>query len=124
MKHLLFLFLAWIIAFAVNAQSATVSVNGADYVSITGGDASAKIMSYQWSITETPPASVTISAPTQALSSFTFTKAGTYAILLTVKDNLGNLASGTLTFVVYDKQVIHIDFTKSYPNSTIQLNLK
>lgn len=124
MKHLLFFLFASILAFAAHAQSATATVNGADYVSITGGDPSAKIVSYQWTVTGTPPAAVVISAPAQAQTDFTFTKSGTYTVLLTVKDNLGNVASGTLTFVVYDKQVIHIDFTKSYPNSTIEVNLK
>jgi|SRR6185312_5359208 len=124
MKHLFIFLFAIIAAFTVNAQSATVTVNGALAASISGGDSNAKIISYSWSITGTPPAPITISTPAQAQTDFTFTKAGNYTVQFTVKDNLGNTASAPLNFVVYDKQVINIDFSKSYPNGTIQVNLK
>lgn len=106
MKHLTFLFFALVFAFAVNAQSATTTLDGTGS-GVTGGIAgTAKLVSYSWAV-QNPPAPVTFSAPTAVTTDATFTKAGTYNIVLTVTDDLGQTAAATLTVIVYEQQTPH-----------------
>jgi|SRR6185312_882356 len=111
MKHLFIFLFAIIMAFTVNAQSATITLDGTNS-GVTGGIAgTAKIVSYQWAVQATPPAPITFSAATAVKTDVTFTKAGTYNITLTVTDNLGQPATATQTVIVYDKQVPHAVIT-------------
>ena len=80
----------------VTGTTATLSVLGAD----DGGESS---LTYTWATTGTPPAAVTFSANgTNAAkaTTATFTKAGTYAFQVTVKDQAGLTATSTVSVVV------------------------
>lgn len=110
MKQLFIFLFAIISAFSVNAQSATTTLDGTNS-GVTGGiTGTAKIVSYSWTVTN-PPAPITFSAATSVSTEVTFTKAGTYNIVLTVTDNLGQTATATQTVIVYDKQVPHAVIT-------------
>lgn len=114
MKHLLFvLFFGLISAFA-HAQTGTGTLDATGAATITGGDTNAKIVSYSWTVQGTPPAPVTFSAPNQVKTDVTVTKSGNYTFILTVKDNIGNIATGTITATVYDKQIIHLNLSETH----------
>ena len=80
----------------VTGTTAALSVLGAD----DGGETN---LTYTWATTGTPPAAVTFSANgTNAAkaTTATFTKAGTYAFQVTVKDQPGLTATSTVSVVV------------------------
>jgi uncharacterized repeat protein (TIGR02543 family) len=80
----------------VTGTTAALSVLGAD----DGGESN---LTYTWATTGTPPAVVAFSANgTNAAkaTTATFTKAGTYAFQVTVKDQAGLTATGTVSVVV------------------------
>lgn len=114
MKYLLFIFLFGLISAFAHAQTGTGTLDATGAATVAGGDENAKIVSYAWSVQGTPPAPVTFSSPNSVKTEVTVTKAGNYTFLLTVKDNLGNIATGTVTATVYDKQVIHLNLTKTH----------
>jgi len=80
----------------VTGTTGLLSVLGAD-------DAGESALTYTWATTGTPPAAVTFSAnATNAAkaTTATFTKAGTYAFQVTVKDQPGLTAISTVSVVV------------------------
>jgi uncharacterized repeat protein (TIGR02543 family) len=80
----------------VTGTTAALSVLGAD----DGGESN---LTYTWATTGTPPAAVTFSANgTNAAkaTTATFTKAGSYAFQVTVKDQPGLTATSTISVVV------------------------
>lgn len=108
MKQLLFILFFAITGYFANAQTGTGTIDATNDVSIAGGDGSGFIASVAWSVQGTPPAPITISAPTNLKTNVTVTKSGDYYLTLTVKDNLGSTATGTYHVIAYDKQVIII----------------
>lgn len=122
MKKLIFLLISILSFVVVEAQSATVTLSAS--VVISGGDGTGTITSAVWSVQGTPPAPVTISnqgmVGDSAKATATFTKAGTYYLILTAKDNLSNVATGTVEGDVFNKQTIIISVVNSKIKATIQ----
>ena len=80
----------------VTGTTAALSVLGAD----DGGEAN---LTYTWATTGTPPASVTFSANGSNAAkntTATFTKAGSYSVQVTVKDQSGLTATSSVTVTV------------------------
>ena len=101
MKHLLFIFL-----FALTGLFATAQKSGSDTLtataSIIGGDGTGKIVSYQWTGTGAGP--ITFDSPTSIRTVFHVSAVGNYTFTIKVTDNLGNVATDTVTSTAYLKQ--------------------
>ena len=111
MKKILFLFLFVAASYFVNAQSGTGTIDATTLVSVTGGDGTGYIASATWTVQGTPPAPVSFSASNNLKTDVTVTKVGTYNLLLTVKDNLGNSATGVFVVNAFLTQGINIKVT-------------
>ncbi len=109
MKKLLFIFLLLAVSTAIKAQSATFTYDATNDITIQGGDGTGTIVSTQWTVVGTPPSTVQFTNPTSKILTATVTKDGTYTFQLTAKDNLGNVATATITGIAYAKQVIIIN---------------
>jgi len=99
----------------VLGTSSTLSVLGAD----DGGEAS---LVYTWSTSGTPPAAVSFSANASNSAKntvVTFSKAGSYALTVTVKDAAGLSTSSALNLQVNQK-LTSVNVTPS--NASVQLN--
>lgn len=122
MKKLIFLLISMLAFVAVEAQSATVTLSASAIIS--GGDGTGKIASAVWSVQGTPPAPVTIvnqgMVGDSAKATATFTKAGTYYLVLTAKDNLNNVATGTVEGDIFNKQTIIISVVNSKIKAVVQ----
>lgn len=114
MKHLLFILLFAITGLFANAQSGTGTIDATNLVKITGGvPGTASIASVSWTVQGTPPAIVSFSASNSLKTDITITATGSYTLLLTVKDNLGNIATATFPVQGIFGQQIIIDTSNS-----------
>lgn len=111
MKKLLFSIIFIATFFVAKAQSGTGTIDATPLVTITGGDGTGTVVSALWSIQGTPPGTVVLSAANNLKTNVTVTAIGTYNLLLTVKDNLGNTATGVFIVNAYFSQGINIKVT-------------
>jgi len=92
------------------AQSGTTTVDVTDSVGVTGGDHTGYIASVLWSM-QSGPGTMLFSDATKLKTSITIDKIGDFYALLTIKDNLGNIATAVYHIVGTVKQGIFIKVT-------------
>lgn len=105
MKKLLISILFILSSFIIFARSGTGVLDATSIVKVTGGNNNGYIASLLWSNSGKEPGSYILSAKNSLKTNITVTVAGTYHILLTVIDNLGNKATAIYTVVAtYQKK--------------------
>lgn len=119
MKRILLVSLFALMSILATAQTGTATLD-ASGSTISGGDGTGKIVSYAWVLQGSAAAPVVYVNPNSAKTDVTFTTAGQYTFAVTEKDNLGNVATGTVIVDVYNKQSIIVNVA----NSHIQVILK
>jgi hypothetical protein len=119
MKQLLFIILFATTTIFAKAQSGTGTIDATDSIGIAGGDGTGYIASIAWTF-QSGPGTIVFSAPNKAKTDVTITKVGDYVALLTIKDNLGNIATSTYPIKGYLKQSIFIKATVTPIKITIQ----
>jgi hypothetical protein len=112
MKKVFFISLFALITVFANAQSGTGNLDASNST-IIGGDGTGKIISATWVAQGTPPAPVVIANASAISTTVTVTKPGTYTFLVTLKDNLGNVATATVTKEAFYQQSIKVDVSAS-----------
>jgi hypothetical protein len=109
---ILFILLFTLITFFASAQSGTGNLD-ASKSTVVGGDGTGKIVSATWTVQGTPPGPVTIANANSISTTVTVTKPGKYSFLVTLKDNLGNVATAVVLKEAFYQQSIKVDVSAS-----------
>ena len=94
------------------AQSGTGNLD-ASKSSIIGGDGTGKIVSATWAPQGNLPGPATIANANAIVTTVTVSVPGSYTFQVTLKDNLGNVATTTVTLQAYLQQGIKADASAS-----------